>query len=190
MKNIGIAKKLAVGLGSIVVLMLVVAGAGFWGLETTHDTIRVILEDDSKLAEDSLRARIDILDMRRFEKDFQLNMGDKPTQATYAEKWSKAYDDLQVRLDNMEKHSLTSDDKALADAMRNELATYIGGYSDMKSRIESGELRTPQASNHYISKYKDAIHQMEDTSEAFATENIERMHNKDSVVTAVKTKVL
>ena len=79
MKNIGIAKRLALGLGSIVLLLIVVAGAGYWGLNDIHDTIRVILQDDSKLAEDSLRARIDILDMRRFEKDFQLNMGDKPT---------------------------------------------------------------------------------------------------------------
>ena len=117
-------------------------------------------------------------------------MGDKPTQGKFAEKWAKAYDDLQVRLDEMDKHSLSEEDKALAQAMRAELATYVGGYNDMKERIENGELRTPQASNHYISKYNDAIQQMEDTSEAFATENIERMHGKDAYVAGVKRKTL
>ena len=75
MKNIGIAKKLALGLGLIVALMVVVAGSGYWGLNITHDTIHTILEDDAKLAEGSLEARVDILDLRRFEKDFQTQYG-------------------------------------------------------------------------------------------------------------------
>jgi methyl-accepting chemotaxis protein len=188
-KKLGIAKRLALGLGLIVALMVVVAGSGYWGLNVTHATVRSIL-DDSTLGEDSLRARVAILDLRRFEKDYQLNMGDKSKQASYLEKWTKAHEDLTAQLDEMEKHSLSAADKALVQTMRVELANYVVDFNNMKTKIDTGELRTPQASNIYITKYKDSIHQMEDSSGAFATENIERMHGKGDYVSGVEKKTL
>jgi methyl-accepting chemotaxis protein len=41
-----------------------------------------------------------------------------------------------------------------------------------------------------IGRYKDAIQHMEDNSEAFADENIERMHGKDAYVAGVEKKTL
>jgi methyl-accepting chemotaxis protein len=189
-KNIGIGKKIALSLGLVVILMVAVAGSGYWGLTVTDRTIKSILGSDSKLAEASLRARIRILDMRRFEKDYELNIGDKKAQEGYATKWSDSLDDVQARLDELDKYATSAQDKAIIQQMRTDLATYITGYHEMKSKIDSGALRTPQAANQLITKYKSEIHSMEDTSQAFALENIEHMDSQDAVISAVGWKTI
>ena len=188
MKNIGIGKKIALSLSLVVVFMVGVAGSGYWGLTVTGKTIQSILGKDSKLADNSLLARAYILELRRGEKDYQLNIGDKKTQAEYYIKWSDALTNLQATLDKLDKHSSSEQDKAVIQQMRTDLATYITGYHEMKDKIDAGTLRTPQDSNHFITKYKDAIHSMEDTSQAFAMENIDRMDSKDVVITGVESK--
>ena len=190
MKNIGIGKKLALALGLVVTLMVVVAGSGYWGLNVTGKTTHDILEKDSKLAEASLRARTDILDMRRFEKDFELNIGDKQNQEESAAKWAKALENLQARLEDFGKYSVLEEDKALLQAMRSDLATYVAGYGEMKSKVEAGVLRTPQQANQVISKHKDDIQNMEDNSEAFAILNIERMHSQSATIAAVQLRTV
>jgi methyl-accepting chemotaxis protein len=188
MKNIGIGNKIALSLSLVVVLMVGVAASGYWGLTVTSKTIQGILGKDSKLAESSLRARIRILDLRRFEKDYELNIGDKKAQAQYFKKWSDSLDDLNARLDEFGKYSTSEQDKAVIKQMRTDLATYLTGYHAMKDKIDAGTLRRPQDSNLFIAKYKDAIHSMEDTSQAFATDNIARMDSKHAIIAGVESK--
>src|SRR5258706_10886152 len=164
MKNINIGKKLALGFGLVVAFMVAVAGSGYWGLKTTNVTINTILDKEAKLSELALRARISILDLRRFEKDFELNMGDKKTQASYFVKWADSQTALRAQLDELEKVATATEDDKAVQAMRNELAAYANGFQKVKAQIESRKISKPQSANKEISKYKDNIHHMEDAS--------------------------
>jgi methyl-accepting chemotaxis protein len=190
MRNFGIGKKIALGLSLVVILMIIVAGSGYWALSVTNKTIQGILGKDSNLATNALLARVRILDLRRFEKDYELNIGDKKTQDGYFAKWSESLDDLQSRLADLDKYSVTPQDKAVIQEMQNDLATYITGYKAMKAGVDAHELRTPQDSNHFITKYKDAIHTMEDTSQAFAMDNIDRMNAQGATVAGVEKRTV
>ncbi|HEV2348764.1 MAG TPA: methyl-accepting chemotaxis protein [Terriglobia bacterium] len=190
MRNFGIGKKIAFGLSLVVALMVIVAGSGYWALNVTNTTIQRILGKDSNLTTNALLARIRILDLRRFEKDYELNMGDKKEQAGYFSKWSDSLDDLQARLGDLDKYSVTPQDKAVVQEMQNDLATYLTGYRAMKSGVDAGTLRTPQDANHFITKYKDAIHTMEDTSQAFAMDNIDRTNAQGANVAAVEKRTV
>lgn len=190
MRNFGIGKKIAFGLSLVVALMVIVAGSGYWGLSVTNGTIKNILGKDSNLTTNALRARIRILDLRRFEKDYELNMGDKKEQAGYFAKWSDSLDDLQARLADLDKYSTSAQDKAVIQEMQNDLTTYIAGYKEMKAGIDAGKLRTPQDANHYITKFKVAIHTMEDTSQAFAMDNVDRMNAQGANVAAVERRTV
>jgi methyl-accepting chemotaxis protein len=170
--------------------MVAVAGSGYWGLTVTDKTIKTILGTDSKQVEASLRARIRILDLRRYEKDYELNIGDKKAQEGYATKWTESLEDVQAQLDRLDKLASTPQDKAIVEQMKNDLATYVTGYKEMKAKIDSGTLRTPQAANKSIAKYKAEIHNMEDTSQAFAMENVDQMEAQDAVITAVGWKTI
>jgi len=188
MKNLGIGKKIALGLTLVGLLMVAVAGSGYWGLTVTGKTIEGILSRDYRLTVSSMGARIRILDLRRFEKDYELNMGDKKTQDEYFTKWSESLDHVQARLDEMDKYAYTEQDKAVLQEMRTDLTTYTDGYRAMKAKIDAGNITRPQDANHFITQYKDAIHRMEDTSSAFATEKEDRMREDEDSLANVKRR--
>jgi len=190
MRNFGIGKKIAFGLSLVVMLMVIVAGSGYWAVTVTNKTIQTILGRDSNLAINSLIARVRILDLRRFEKDYELNIGDKKAQEGYFTKWSDSLDDLQGRLTDLDKFSTTAQDKAVIQEMQSDLATYIAGYKEMKTGVDAGKFRTPQDANKDISKFKDAIHTMEDTSQAFAMDNIDRMNAQGANVAGVEKRTV
>src|SRR5690348_8884448 len=119
MSNFGIGKKIAFGLSLVVLLMVIVAGSGYWAVTVTNKTVQAILGGDSSLAVNSLLARVRILDLRRFEKDYELNIGDKKAQAEYFTKWSDSLDDLKGRLAELDKVSTSPQDKAVIQEMEN-----------------------------------------------------------------------
>jgi len=190
MRNFGIGKKIAFGLSLVVVLMIVVAGSGYWALTVTNKTVDMILGRDSSLAVNSLLARVRILDLRRFEKDYELNIGDKKAQEGYFTKWSDSLDDLKTRLAELDKVATSAQDKAVIQEMQTDLTTYISGYKEMKAGVDSGKFRTSQDANKEITKFKDAIHTMEDTSQAFAMDNIDRMTSQGANVDGVEKRTV
>jgi hypothetical protein len=69
-----IAKRLALGFGVVLFLLLVVAVAGYWGMESvTRETVSM-LRGDSKISQLADEAKIATLELRRYEKDTELNM--------------------------------------------------------------------------------------------------------------------
>jgi CHASE3 domain sensor protein len=69
LKKSSIAKRLALGFGVVLLLLLVVAIAGYWGMESvTHETVSM-LRGDSKISQLADEAKIATLELRRYEKD-------------------------------------------------------------------------------------------------------------------------
>ena len=188
MRNIKVGKKIALSLSLIVVMMVAVAGSGYWGLNFTGKTIESILGRDMQFALNALRARIRILDLRRFEKDYAINIGDKAAQADYFSKWTGSLVELRARFDDLDRFANTDDDKAIVQQMRADLAAYLTGYHEMKDKIDAGTIRTPQEANLLIAKYKDEIHSMEDTSQALGSDTVDRMGAKEVIVAGVVSK--
>ena len=83
LKNLPIGKRLALAFGTLLALMLGVAGAGYWGLHDTARLARQVLDLDSPLVEHSQRAKGNTLGMRRFEKDVFLNIATPAKVADY-----------------------------------------------------------------------------------------------------------
>src|SRR2546430_3928429 len=74
LKNMSIGKRLAIGFGLIVVLLISMGLSGYWGVEAiTRETLKV-LEGDAKVVTLAARAKATTLELRRFEKDTFLNI--------------------------------------------------------------------------------------------------------------------
>jgi len=70
LNKLSIAKRLAFGFGLVLALLLVVAGSGYWGMESiTQETVQM-LHHDAKLTLLADDATEYALDLRRYEKDF------------------------------------------------------------------------------------------------------------------------
>ena len=79
---------------ALLVLVGIVATAGFWGLSRMASTIDDILSGDARLMSTAADAHAHSLNLRRFEKDTFLNVGDAALVTDYANKWDKSYRDL------------------------------------------------------------------------------------------------
>jgi methyl-accepting chemotaxis protein len=180
--NWKIGKRLGLAFGISIILVAVVAVAGFWGLSQAVQTTYGILHHDAKMMEQASQAQANGLGMRRFEKDYFLNIGDKEKEADYTDKWNKEHTELTANLDSLDKVSTLPEDKELLKALLADLSTYTIGFQSVQARIADKKIKTPVEANEAMTPFKDDIRQLNDSLEAFAAKNIERMRAKEKVV--------
>lgn len=184
--KIGVRLGLAFGLS--ILLVAVVALAGFWGLSQTVQTTYGILHRDAKMMEQASQAQVNGLGLRRFEKDMFLNIGDKQKEADYSDKWNKERTDLVENLDNLAKLVTLQDDKATIQALRTDLSTYTIGFQSVVRKISDKKIKTPAEANKAMTPFKDDIHRLDAALEEFAMKNVQRMDSKEKVVTDAETR--
>lgn len=164
LKNMSIGKRLAIGFGLIVLLLISMGLSGYLGLEAiTRETLRV-LNGDAKIVTLSARVKATTLELRRFEKDTELNMDDPQVRSDYIAKWRAQQQKLHDVLAELDKFQLSPEDKVAVQSMRSDLVIYEGGYTRVIGMIEQGKLHTPQECNQTIIQYKDSIHRLEDAA--------------------------
>ena len=164
LKNLSVGKRLAIGFGLIVLLLISMGLSGYWGLEAiTRETLRV-LNGDAKIVTLAARVKSTTLELRRFEKDTELNMDEPQVRIDYVSKWRAQQQKLHDVLAELDKFQLTAEDKLAVQSMRADMVIYEGGYTKVLGMIEQGKLHTPQECNQTISQYKDSIHRLEDAA--------------------------
>src|SRR5258708_12155199 len=162
LKNMSIGKRLSIGFGLIVLLLISMGLSGYWGLEAiTRETLKV-LEGDAKVVTLAARAKATTLELRRFEKDTFLNVEESQVRTQYAAKWDAQRQKLRDVFGELEKFQLSADDKASVRSMREDLDVYESGYTKVLGMIQEGKLHSPQECNAKINEYKDSIHRLED----------------------------
>jgi len=186
--NWKIGKRLALGFGICILLMGVVALAGFWGLSQTVQTTYGILHHDAKLMEQSAQAQVNGLELRRYEKDSFLNIADAQKEADYGEKWDKEHADLIQNLDTLDQTVTLPEDKELLKALRTDLSTYTIGFQSVKQQISDKAIKTPADANTAMIPFKDDIRRIDVALEEFAKKNVERMNSKEKVVLDSETR--
>src|SRR4029077_19565579 len=161
LKKSSIAKRLALGFGIVLFLLLVVAAAGYWGMESvTRETVSM-LRGDSKISQLADEAKITTLELRRFEKDTLLNIDNKAVMQAYQEKWKAKVAQLRSTVGELDSRVSSDSSKQLVAAMEREIATYERGVDAVVAGINDGTIKTPQQGNAKVTEVKDEIHRME-----------------------------
>jgi methyl-accepting chemotaxis protein len=181
LKNMAIGKRLASAFLALLALMLIVAGVGYWGLDVTAALTYRILAQDATLVEHSQRARANTVGMRRYEKDFFLNIGDAEKEREYLAKWGEERDKIKERFEVLEKVAATDDREVLA-SMRHDLATYEAGFIKVTDAIRSGAIKDPREANAAIVDVKDEVRRLEATAYDFALRHSKQMETLRDVV--------
>ncbi|MGO9019859.1 MAG: methyl-accepting chemotaxis protein [Syntrophobacteraceae bacterium] len=177
--NWTIGRRLLIGFGAILILLAGVGGVGYWSAhrisEGAISAFDLMLKTDAALAEHSARARADVLELRRFEKDSFLNIKSKEVMMKYVGEWKGAKEHLLARLNDLETAATLEKDKDNIKSMRTEAAAYETGFNKVLSLIQEGKIETPQEGNEAINQYKDAIHGLEKAAQGFSSEGAKRM---------------
>jgi methyl-accepting chemotaxis protein len=164
LKNMSVGKRLAIGFGLIVLLLISMGLSGYLGLEAiTRETLKV-LNGDAKIVTLSARVKATTLELRRFEKDTELNMDDPQIRIDYVTKWRGQQQKLHDVLAELDKFQLSTEDKLAVQSMRADMVIYEGGFTKVLGMIEQSKLHTPQEANQTITQYKDSIHRLEDAA--------------------------
>ena len=69
LKNMKIGGRLTFGFALMLLFLLVVSGAGFWGVKSSTDKAVDIIRGDASISEYAAAALSNVLGLRRFEKD-------------------------------------------------------------------------------------------------------------------------
>jgi len=180
--NMKIGKRLALAFGVSIVLVAVAGLTGFWGLSQTVETTYGILHHDAKLMQEASAAQVNGLELRRYEKDSFLNIGDQQKSADYSDKWKAEHAELDAHLNTLEQTTTLPADKELVRGIRSDLSTYTIGFQSVLQQISEKTIKTPADANAAMVPFKDDIRRMDTALEEFATKNNERMNSKEKVV--------
>jgi methyl-accepting chemotaxis protein len=141
-----------------------------------------ILKVSSPLVEHSERARATTLGLRRFEKDYFLNIGSPDKEADYLAKWKDQKKRLEERLDELERLAQSESDREIVRSMRKDANSYEEGFQRVLAAIREGAVKTPQEANAAILPFKDPIHALEDTAYEFANKHSKAMESVDPML--------
>jgi methyl-accepting chemotaxis protein len=180
--NMKIGIRLGLGFLLLLVLMLAVGGAGYWGVRTSTDATIRMLNTDAKVAEQSARVRANVLGCRRFEKDMFLNITDNAKVVEYKGKWKDVQEHLAARLADLEKLVTIAKDKDAVKSMKKDMDEYDKGMASVMAMIAAGKIKTPEEGNKAISVYKEPIHNLESVATDLAAAGVERMEKQDKVM--------
>jgi len=184
LKKSTIAKRLALGFGVVLFLLIVVAAAGYWGMDSvTHETISM-LRGDSKISQLADEAKMITLELRRYEKDTLLNMDNKPVMQGYQEKWKEQLAQLHSVVGDLDSRVTSDSSKQLVTAMDREIAAYERGVSAVVTGINDGSIKTPQQGNAKVTEVKDEIHRMEAAATDLADKHRKIMADKEETINA------
>jgi methyl-accepting chemotaxis protein len=170
LNNMKIGTRLLASFGLVLLLLVVVAGAGYWGVRSGESTIISLLDTEGQLAQHSARARANVLGMRRYEKDVFLNLGDAEKVAGYYKKWTDEAAKTNERVADLEKIKLDQRDKENIRIVKDNLKIYEAGFNKVYASIRDGHIKTPAQGNSAIAEFKAESHKMEETAVKMAVD--------------------
>jgi methyl-accepting chemotaxis protein len=160
----GLRTQFVLALGLLVILTLGVAGAALWGLTTIRTSIQQGVEIDGRMNRLASQIAVQTLLVRRYEKDFFLNLNDADTRASYEEQWQRADSNLTQAIEAFAAEATNAADQQQAAAWRTALSRYEEGFAQIKRAIVVGSITTPQAANDALTPVKDHVRTLTDSA--------------------------
>ena len=189
-ENLKIGKRLYLGFGVTLLLLVAVSICGYWGSRSITGNTVQMLHGDAAVAMHSERARANVNALRRFEKDLFLNIRSKEEQNKYLAEWKGEEEHLQARLSDIEKAATLQSDRDTVKAMKSELAGYGSGLAGVVKMINEGKVKTPEQANAAITPVKERIHNLEAAAKDLATAAMKRMDAMEQQVTGYRNRVV
>jgi methyl-accepting chemotaxis protein len=173
LKDTKITRRIAMGFGVVVSLMLVLAGTAYWALQTIEQRMARLIQQDARIAEHSAIVLAKNLSLRRYEKDIFLSIGNFDKVNESFTSWSEAHSQIEKSVADLDEYVARSEEKSVTERMRSELLKYHAGLSQIVERIRSQTLRTPQEADESMEKFKGGIQWLEKLAE-----DLGRAHNE------------
>ncbi|HEY5759879.1 MAG TPA: methyl-accepting chemotaxis protein [Steroidobacter sp.] len=161
LNHLTIRTRLLLAFGVICTLMVIAAIAGGLGTRNTVTTATRTMHGELRLAQVATELRVDVLQLRRFEKDVFINIEAADKVQDYRDKWEQSLQEaLQAR---SEAFALASEQaRGPLGQLEKELQAYAVGFRTTLEEIQSGAIKTTSQANAAMGKYKQSVHQVDE----------------------------
>jgi len=184
--DLTIGKRLGAGFALVVLLVLGLGAAGYWGINSISGSTDKLMSDEVKLVEYSNDLSVAINELRRFEKDAFINIDSPDKVAGYVQKWQQRRGEAAQLMVLLKKKLENSPDMQTVKSMEEEFTAYEAGFTKVLEMIQRQRaIRTTQQANQAIDQYKGAIHKLEDTAKEFAAQKKRAMAREEKEVSIV-----
>jgi methyl-accepting chemotaxis protein len=190
LEGMKVRTQLGLGFGLLIVLLGGTAAGGWWGITLVSGRTLQALSHDARAAHGGDEIQATVLQLRRYEKDYFINLDAPETSAAYLAKWNAQHEALVGRMRAIEPVLATDQDRAALATMRGELARYDAGFAQVRGLIERGAVRTTQDANRAIGEFKQEIRSLETAADALANRGEERLDALAPLVASVQGTAL
>ena len=174
LNDLKIGKRLGVGFGLTMLLVVLVAGVGFWGLAREAEAMHAIFENEAPLVTNSTETEEHTLQLRRNEKDLFLSIGDPAKMKAASDRWNENHDRLFEHIEALDKASTRPEDKVVVGQLRAELIAYMKRFEVVRKGINDGTVTTPQQAYGMLGE-GSSEKEVETIADEFATDALARM---------------
>ncbi len=191
LSNLKISTRLFAAFAIILLLLAVIGGAGYWGMNKLEGYVNEIAKTDAALVEYGQRSRANINMLRRYEKDLFINMGDATKIEEYKKKWDETLGHFHKRIEAILKLEDNEKNRETIKTATKHIDDYATGFNKVYGQIKSGEVASTQDANKAIGSYKEATHLSETMVNEYATVKDKKMEDmvKDAAVGSSKIQI-
>jgi twitching motility protein PilJ len=161
LNQLTVGRRIIAAFAVLTAMLLVLATVGLVTVDDIADETDYALKVNAATSEHAARARISLGDMRRFEKDFIINIGDTAKEADYEAKWTAEREAFVTALATLDKTADTDEEKKALGEVRASFTAYETGFRAVVARIRGKEITKAVEANESLATTKDAIHKIE-----------------------------
>ncbi len=165
-KTLSVKRLLTYGFSVAFILLMVLGSIAIWEFKQNGENINMMAKNDIPINLALGEIINGLLEQRRYEKDFLLNIGNSNKQEGYLQKHQKVTERVQATIDTVLAKMANDEDISPATIQKAKgLATlnrkYQQGFLAYAQQIKNDSSITPQAGNKMFGGLKEIIHEFE-----------------------------
>jgi methyl-accepting chemotaxis protein len=150
------------GLGLLSVLaLLLIGGAGLWAMGSSRADFQQYVAQDVGALTQLSEVRAGIGNLRRFEKDMLINIGDDGTVKQAQADWQKTYAGVIRSLDTLSTLEVSPEIRGLPPKLKQSLEAYKAGVDDIAKRILNADFVDAAEANRSTDVIKAPVQAMD-----------------------------
>ncbi len=182
LSRLSVVAKLSMIVGIALAALAGTAVNSLVALHAARDTAIGVMDGELAAVQRLGQSRASVGNLRRYEKDLFLNMGDEKASESYLQRWRKEGVEAE-RLMKASAELLGAAERPKFDAMLNGLAGYRKGMEGLVQRIATGQLNDPWAANKAMEPMKGDVRAMDQALDQLSESVTQRVVNeRESIV--------
>jgi methyl-accepting chemotaxis protein len=151
MRQFSIRTRMMSAIGVVLMLLLLVGGAGLWGMARLHALSSQFMDNAFKETVTLSRLQVALGDMGRFEKDMIVGYEKPEAVAKAKAQWLSARNDAVEQIDQMLLGE-ENQDNVLVREMKEQLAQYAAFVEPVSNQLASGGYDTATVANRVLGR--------------------------------------